>query len=132
MERDVETAGDRDLRAEQALRRAGVVGEHVADVARLPPRVADRVPGVAHLELRELLEVVVDERGEAPQQASPVTRGDVPPRLERPAGAGDGGVGLSTPARSRAEVTTSSVAGLMTCRTVTASLSSTISGQNGS
>ena len=43
LERHVEAAGDRDLPAEEPLRRRGVVVEHVADVARLPPGVADGV-----------------------------------------------------------------------------------------
>ena len=47
LERDVDPAGHRDLPAEEALRCGGVVGQHVADVAGLPPGVADRVPGVA-------------------------------------------------------------------------------------
>ena len=42
--------------AEQPLRRAGVVGDDVAEVARLPAGVADRVAGVDDLELGELLD----------------------------------------------------------------------------
>jgi hypothetical protein len=40
----------------QPLRRGRVVVEDVADVAGLPAGVADGVPGVAHLQLRQLLE----------------------------------------------------------------------------
>jgi hypothetical protein len=37
------------------------------------------VSGVGHLELRELLVVGVDDRGERPQQTGPLTGGDGPP-----------------------------------------------------
>ena len=57
LERHVEAAGDRDLPAEQPLRRRRVVAQDVADVAGLPARVADGVAGVAHLELGQLLVV---------------------------------------------------------------------------
>ncbi len=50
LEGDVHAAGDRDLSAQLALRRAGVIVEDVADVARLPARVGDGVPRVRHLE----------------------------------------------------------------------------------
>ena len=61
VEGDVDAAGDRDLPAEHPLGRAGVVVQAVADVARLPARVAPGVAGVAHLQLGELLDVVVDD-----------------------------------------------------------------------
>ena len=47
VEGDVDAAGDRDLPAEQPLRRRGVVVEAVADVAGLPAGVAPGVAGVA-------------------------------------------------------------------------------------
>jgi hypothetical protein len=84
-EGDVDAAGDRDLASEVPLGRTGVVGEDVADVARLPAGVADRVPGVRDLEQRELLLVVADEVGEAPQEQRAVRGGDGgPPRGGRP------------------------------------------------
>ena len=52
VERDVDPAGDGDLAARRAARAPGVVLEDVADVARLPAGVGDRVPGVRDLELR--------------------------------------------------------------------------------
>ncbi len=113
VEGDVDAVGDRDLLADQPFRRAGVVGDHVADVAGLPPRVADRVPGVGDLELREVLEVGVDRVGEAAQQPGPVTRCDRAPGLERLAGPGDRGVGLLARRAGRSTPTTCSVAGLM-------------------
>ena len=70
LEGDVDAAGHRDLPAEQPLRRGRVVAEHVADVARLPAGVADRVPGVGHLELGQLLAVRRRPLGEPPQQAA--------------------------------------------------------------
>ena len=73
--------------------RRGVVGQDVADVAGLPAGVADRVAGVAHLELRELLEVGVDLVGEPAQQPAAVGGGDLPPRLEGPPGPRHRGVG---------------------------------------
>ena len=51
MEGHVDSTGLGNLATEEALGRSGVVGEHVADVAGLPARVADGVPGVGHLEL---------------------------------------------------------------------------------
>ena len=74
VEGDVDAAGHRDLPAEQPLGRAGVVVEAVADVARLPARVAPGVAGVAHLELGELLDVRVDDGGEAAQQRRALAR----------------------------------------------------------
>jgi hypothetical protein len=40
------------------------------------------VPGVAHLQLGQLLDVSVDRLGEPPQQPGPVRRRGVPPRRE--------------------------------------------------
>ena len=94
VEGDVEAAGHRDLPAEQPLRRRAVVGQHVADVARLPAGVADGVPGVAHLELGQLLEVRVDDVGEPAQQPPAVGRGDLPPGVEGAPGPRDRGVGV--------------------------------------
>ena len=94
LERDVEAAGDRDLPAEQPLRRGRVVGQHVADVAGLPAGVADRVAGVGHLELGQLLEVVVDDLGEPAQQPATVGRGHGAPGRSGGLGRGDRGVGL--------------------------------------
>ena len=95
MEGDVDAAGDRDLPAEQALRRGAVVGQHVADVAGLPARVADGVAGVGHLELGQLLEVRVDRVGEAAQQPAAVGRGHLAPGLLRLAAAVDRRVGAA-------------------------------------
>ena len=94
LEGDVDAAAHRDLPSGQPLRGRGVVVQDVADVARLPPRVADRVAGVGHLELRQLLDVGVDLLGEPAQQASAVGRVDRPPGRQRSGGAGDRGVGL--------------------------------------
>ena len=76
VEGHVDAAGHRDLPPGQPLRRAGVVVEHVADVAGLPAGVADGVPGVAHLQLGQLVEVLVHHGGEAAQQPCPVPRRD--------------------------------------------------------
>src|SRR4029453_18575349 len=62
------------------------------DVARLPRRIAPRVPGVAYLQLRQLIDVLVDERREASQQPRALSGGDVAPRWERLGGALDRGV----------------------------------------
>ena len=72
----------------------GVVGDHVAGVAGLPPRVADRVPGVDDLELGQVLAVGIDGVGERTQQPRPVARCDRAPGLEGFAGSGDRLVGL--------------------------------------
>ena len=94
MEGDVDSPSHRDLVTEHPLGRARVVGKDVAHVPRLPAGVADRVAGVAHLELRELLVVLVDELRELPQDARSITRRDAPPRLERRLRPRDGDVGL--------------------------------------
>ena len=57
LERDVEAARHRDLLAGQPLRGGRVVAQHVADVARLPAGLADRVARAGHLQLGEFLEV---------------------------------------------------------------------------
>ncbi len=94
LEGHVDAARDRDLPPEQAFRRGGVVVEDVAYVARLPPRVRDRVTGVAHLELRQFLERSVDGGGEPAQQTSPVGGRDLSPAVEGSLRAFDRGVGL--------------------------------------
>ena len=93
VERDVGAAGDRDLPAEQPLGRPGVVVQAVADVAGLPPGVAPGVAGVADLELGQLVDVRVDDRGEPAQQRCPLARRDRAPGLERLVRGGDRGVG---------------------------------------
>ena len=77
-----------------ALGRRRVVLEHVADVAGLPPGVGDDVAGVGHLQPGQLLEVGVDQVGEAPQEPGPVARGDRPPG--RPAAAAARATAAST------------------------------------
>jgi hypothetical protein len=94
VEGDVHPALDRDLPAEQALGRGGVVVQAVTDVARLPAGVADRVARVVDLEPRELLDVGVHHRGEGAQQAGPLLGGHGAPGQERLVRTGDRGVGL--------------------------------------
>ncbi len=50
VERDVQSACHRNLLAGQPFRGGGVELQHIADVAGLPLRVADRMPGVGDLE----------------------------------------------------------------------------------
>jgi hypothetical protein len=84
LEGHVDAAGDRDLASEQPFRSACVVVEHVADVACLPAGVADGVPGVADLQRRQLLDVVVHHGRETAQQAGPGRPGSTA-RQEGPA-----------------------------------------------
>ena len=46
----------------------GVVVQHLGDVRRLPPGRVDRMPGVEHLEQRELLDVGLDDPREGAQR----------------------------------------------------------------
>ena len=85
-ERHVEAAGHRDLATEQPLGGGGVVVEAVADVAGLPAGVADGVAGVLDLEPRQLLDVRVDDGGEATAAAGPARRAPRPARRRRPRG----------------------------------------------
>ena len=94
VERHVDPTGHRDLPAEEPLGCSGVVREHVADIAGLPAGIADGVTGVGHLELRELLDVVVDHLTEAAKQPRAVTRRDVTPGGERRVRTRDEGVDL--------------------------------------
>ena len=93
-EGQVDPAGHRDGVAEQPLGRAGVVGEGVDHHAQLAPGVADRLAGVAHLQLGQALPLGVEAFGQPAQQPGPVGRGDRPPALERGRGPSDGGVGV--------------------------------------
>ncbi len=93
-ERHRHAAAHRDRVAEQPLGCAGVVAEGVDDHAHLAARVADRLAGVARLERRELLEVLLDDRRDATQQPRAVRRGDGPPRGPGRDRARDGGVRL--------------------------------------
>ncbi|CAM5456637.1 hypothetical protein SCALM49S_08171 [Streptomyces californicus] len=71
-DREVDAARHRDLPAQQPFGAPRGVVEEVADVARLPAGVADGVAGLPHLQLGQLLDVFVDDSGEAAQQAGPV------------------------------------------------------------
>src|SRR3954453_7883774 len=66
--REAVPAGDGDRVAEQPLRRARVVAEDVGDHADLAARVADRLAGVARLEYRELLAVLLDDGAQPREQ----------------------------------------------------------------
>src|SRR5581483_4263885 len=94
LEREVHAAGDRDLVAGETLGRGRVVVEDVADVAGLPAGVADRVPGVADLQARQVLPVGVHGAREGPEQLGPCTRGDTAPGGERRPRPGDGLIDL--------------------------------------
>ena len=91
-----------------------VVVQAVADVAGLPGRVAPGVPGVADLELGELLDVLVDDGREPAQQPGPLARRDVAPGRERGVRPLDRRVGLRRRRPACTSVTSCSVAGLTT------------------
>ena len=74
-EGDVDPARHRDLPAEQPLRGGGVVVQDVADVAGLPAGVADGVAGVAHLELGQLLDVIIHQTRRTGAAAGPAPPG---------------------------------------------------------
>ena len=120
VERDVQSAGDRNLLAGQAFRAGRVELQHVADVAGLPLGVADHVPGVGHLQRGQLV-----RRGHRPPPRTPATRparsagASCGPLLLRGLRAGDrvvdaGGTSSSSTVRS-----TSSVAGLISVDVLT-------------
>ncbi len=73
-ERHVHSAGDWNRLARQALGRSRVVVEDVDHHSDLTPGVADRLPDVARLELRELLEVPLHRSGDATKEVGPVLR----------------------------------------------------------
>lgn len=86
--------GDGDLAAGEPLHSPGRVVEQVADVAGLPAGVADGVSGLADLQAGEFLDVLVDDGGEAAQEAGPVGGGRGRPAALRPVGAQHRGVDL--------------------------------------
>ena len=94
LEGDIETTSDGDLPAEEPLGGGGVVAQHVDDIARLPARVADRVPGVDHFQASQLLRIHLDEIRELAQQAGSAGRRNGPPRCTDLDGTGDRFVGL--------------------------------------
>ena len=73
MEGHVDAVGDRNLLPDQPFRSGRVVVEQVADVAGLPPCIADRVPGVDDFEVCKILQVGVDRLREAAQQPRPIS-----------------------------------------------------------
>ena len=96
-EGDVDAAADRDRLAVVLVDGAGVEVEDLRDHPDLGPRAGDRLADVARLDPRELLAVLLDERGEPAQQPRPVGRRNGSPGRERGLRAGDGGVGLLDP-----------------------------------
>jgi len=93
-ERHVHSAGNRNRVAEQPLRRAGVVVEHVNDHADLAPRVADRLTDVARLELCDLVEAIRKHSGDVAHDLAALGWGDRAPLRKRGLRAGDGRIGL--------------------------------------
>ncbi len=83
VEREVDAAGHGYLLADVAFDAPGVVVEDVADVARLPARVANGVARVGDLEECQIFEVGIDGLGKAAQQSSPIGWGDGCPVGER-------------------------------------------------
>ena len=67
MERDVHAAGHRDLHPDKALGCRRVVLDHVSHMAGFPASLRDRMPGVQHLELSKLLDLLADPPRETPQ-----------------------------------------------------------------
>ncbi len=74
---------DRDRLASVLVDRTGVEVEDLCDHPDLPACARDRLADVARLDLRELLDVLLDEGREAPQEAGAISRGDGAPRRER-------------------------------------------------
>ena len=98
-ERHVDAARDRDRLAEVLVDRAGVVVEDLRHHPDLAARAPDRLADVPRLDLRQLLEMLLDERREPAQQPGPVGRRDRTPRRERRLRPRDRGVGLLDPGR---------------------------------
>ena len=114
VEGHVEAAGDRDLPAEQPLRRGRVVVQAVPDVAGLPGRVAERVPGVARPRARRAPRRARRRRPRSGAAAGPARPARRRARPGRPCvRALDQRVGLASEARGTS-VTACSVAGLTT------------------
>ncbi len=84
-EGEVDAAGDGDRLAEVLVDGAGVVVEDLGDHADLAPRAADRLADIARLDPRQLLGVLLDERGEPAQEPRAVRRERPRARPERPA-----------------------------------------------
>ena len=92
-EGDIHAPGYWDLAPEQPLRCSRVVRQHVADVARLPTRVRDRVTRIRHLEPCQLLVGRADGLRETPEKPGSIDRRDGTPSRERGCGASDRLVG---------------------------------------
>ena len=86
--------GDRDRLAEQPLGRRRVVAERLDRHPDLAARVADRLAGVARLEQRELLVVLLEHDDERAQTLGPRGRSQRTPGREGRPRAGDGLVDL--------------------------------------
>jgi hypothetical protein len=89
---DAARHGDRPARV--PLGRARVIAERLDDHAHLAARIRDRLAGVARLELRELLEHLLERVREPVEQGGAVARGHGAPGREGGLGARHGGVGL--------------------------------------
>ena len=94
MKRQVDATGDGYLEPTVPFGCGSVVLEHVAHIARLPAGIPNDVAGIRHLEQGQFLAVRIHSGGKAAQQARPVARCHMSPRLEGGRGAGNGRVDL--------------------------------------
>ena len=90
-------AGDRDRLAVVLVDGAGVEVEDLRDHADLAARAGDRLADVARLDPRQLLRVLLDELGQAPQQPAAIGGRDRTPGWERRLRPCDGRIGLLHP-----------------------------------
>ena len=93
----VHTARDRNRLAVVLVDRARVEVEDLRDHPHLAAGARDRLADVARLDRGQLLRMLLDERGDTPEEARPVRRRDGPPGRERRLRTGDRGVGLLHP-----------------------------------
>jgi hypothetical protein len=93
-EGQVDPARDRDRLAEVLVDRARVEVEDVGNHPDLAARVAERLAHVARLDQRQLVRMLLDQRGESAEQARPIARRDGAPGGKRGLRCGDGAVGV--------------------------------------
>src|SRR6218665_2822904 len=86
---DIQATRNRDLPPTQSFRACRVVLEHVSNMARFPPSLAERMSRILHFQPREFFDRVIHRVCETAEQPPPIGRGNRHPFALCAGGAGN-------------------------------------------